>query len=281
MTERKAMVDKSHKIPINRQCQILKLNRSSFYYRGREVSDSELALMRQIDEIHTKRPYYGSRRIRDWFEDQGISVNRKRIQRLMRLMGIQALYPKKKTSRPGKGHKVYPYLLRGLDINRSNQVWAADITYIPMAKGFLYLVAIMDWHSRKVLSWRLSNTMDDYFCVEALNEALQCYGKPEIFNTDQGAQFTSESFTGLLKEHDIAISMDGKGRWMDNVFIERLWRSLKYEDVYLKAYDSVAHAKESINNWFNLYNKERRHQSLQRKTPDVVYFHGLSLKNAA
>ena len=281
MTERKAIVDKSLKIPINRQCQILELNRSSFYYRAREVSESDLERMRQIDEFHTKRPFYGSRRIRDWFEDQGISVNRKRIQRLMRLMGIQALYPKKKTSRPGKGHKVYPYLLRGLDINRSNQVWAADITYIPMAKGFLYLVAIMDWHSRKVLSWRLSNTMDDYFCVEALNEALQCYGKPEIFNTDQGAQFTSVDFTDILKEHDIAISMDGKGRWMDNVFIERLWRSLKYEDVYLKAYGSVAHAKESINSWFNLYNKERRHQSLQKRTPDTVYFHGLSLKNAA
>ena len=281
MTERKAMVDKSHKIPINRQCRILELNRSSFYYQAREVSESDLECMRQIDEIYTKRPYYGSRRIRDWFEDQGLRVNRKRIQRLMRLMGIQALYPKKKTSRPGKGHKVYPYLLRGLDINRSNQVWAADITYIPMAKGFLYLVAIMDWHSRKVLSWRLSNTMDDYFCVEALHEALRCYGKPEIFNTDQGAQFTSVAFTDILKEHDIAISMDGKGRWMDNVFIERLWRSLKYEDVYLKAYDSVAHAKESINSWFDLYNKERRHQSLKKKTPDTVYFHGLSLKNAA
>ncbi len=281
MTERKAMVDKSHKIPINRQCRILELNRSSFYYQAREVSESDLECMRQIDEIYTKRPFYGSRRIRDWFEDQGLRVNRKRIQRLMRLMGIQALYPKKKTSRPGKGHKVYPYLLRGLNINGSNQAWAADITYIPMAKGFLYLVAIMDWHSRKVLSWRLSNTMDDYFCVEALNEALQCYGKPEIFNTDQGAQFTSAAFTDILKEQDIAISMDGKGRWMDNVFIERLWRSLKYEDVYLKAYDSVAHAKESINNWFNLYNKERRHQSLQKKTPDTVYFHGLSLKNAA
>jgi putative transposase len=199
----------------------------------------------------------------------------------MRLMGIQALYPKKKTSWPGKGHKIYPYLLKGLRIDRSNQVWAADITYIPMARGYLYLVAIMDWYSRKVLSWRLSNTMDDYFCVEALNEALQLYGKPEIFNTDQGAQFTSGHFTGVLKEHDIAISMDGKGRWMDNVFIERLWRSLKYEDVYLKAYDSVAYAKESINTWFHFYNQERRHQALQRKTPDAVYFHGLSLKNAA
>ena len=172
-------------------------------------------------------------------------------------------------------------MLRGLHIDRSNQVWAADITYIPMARGFLYLVAIMDWHSRKGLSWRLSNTMDDTFCVEALNEALQRYGKPEIFNTDQGAQFTSEDFTDVLKEHDIAISMDGKGRWMDNVFIERLWRSLKYEDVYLKAYDSVPEAKENINRWFQFYNNERRHQSLLKKTPDTVYFYGLSLKNAA
>ena len=281
MTERKAMVDKSHKLPINRQCQLLELSRSSFYYRGREVSESELQQMRQIDEIHTQRPFYGSRRIRDWFEDQGISVNRKRIQRLMRLMGIQALYPKKKTSRLGKGHKVYPYLLTGLDINGSNQVWAADITYIPMAKGFLYLVAIMDWHSRKVLSWRLSNTMDDYFCLEALNEALQCYGKPEIFNTDQGAQFTSMDFTDILKQHDIAISMDGKGRWMDNIFIERLWRSLKYEEVYLKAYQGVAEARQGIQSWLQFYNSERRHQGLRRQTPDSVFFAGLKWKKVA
>jgi len=281
MTERKAMVDKSHKLAINRQCQLLELSRSSFYYRGREVSESELQQMRQIDEIHTQRPFYGSRRIRDWFEDQGISVNRKRIQRLMRLMGIQALYPKKKTSRPGKGHKVYPYLLTGLDINGSNQVWAADITYIPMAKGFLYLVAIMDWHSRKVLSWRLSNTMDDYFCLEALNEALQCYGKPEIFNTDQGAQFTSMDFTDILKQHDIAISMDGKGRWMDNIFIERLWRSLKYEEVYLKAYQGVAEARQGIQSWLQFYNSERRHQGLRRQTPDSVFFAGLKWKKVA
>ncbi len=281
MTERKAMVDKSHKLPINRQCQLLELSRSSFYYRGREVSESELQQMRQIDEIHTQRPFYGSRRIRDWFEDQGISVNRKRIQRLMRLMGIQALYPKKKTSRPGKGHKVYPYLLTGLDINGSNQVWAADITYIPMAKGFLYLVAIMDWHSRKVLSWRLSNTMDDYFCLEALNEALQCYGKPEIFNTDQGAQFTSMDFTDILKQHDIAISMDGKGRWMDNIFIERLWRSLKYEEVYLKAYQGVAEARQGIQSWLQFYNSERRHQGLRRQTPESVFFAGLKWKKVA
>lgn len=275
------MIDKSHQVPISRQCQILELNRSSVYYRRRDVSDAELELMRQIDEIHTRRPFYGSRRIGDALKDQGKSVNRKRIQRLMRLMGIVALYPRKKTSQPAQGHKVYPYLLRGLEINRCNQVWAADITYIPMAKGFLYLVAIMDWRSRRVLSWRLSNTMDDYFCVEALDEALGLYGKPEIFNTDQGAQFTSVAFTEVLKEQQIAISMDGKGRWMDNVFIERLWRSLKYEEVYLKAYESVAEAKASIHSWFNFYNKERRHQSLQSNTPDAVYSHGLSLKNAA
>lgn len=275
------MIDKSHHVPISRQCQILELNRSSVYYRRRDVSDAELELMRQIDEIHTRRPFYGSRRIGDALKDQGKSVNRKRIQRLMRLMGIVALYPRKKTSQPAQGHKVYPYLLRGLEINRCNQVWAADITYLPMAKGFLYLVAIMDWRSRRVLSWRLSNTMDDYFCVEALDEALGLYGKPEIFNTDQGAQFTSVAFTEVLKEQQIAISMDGKGRWMDNVFIERLWRSLKYEEVYLKAYESVAEAKASIHSWFNFYNKERRHQSLQSNTPDAVYSHGLSLKNAA
>ena len=281
MSERKAMVDKAHSVSINRQCPLLELNRSSYYYRPRKVSEAVLDLMRQIDEIHLEYPFLGSRRIRDWLEDERLIVNRKRIQRLMRLMGIEALYPKKKTSNPGKGHKIYSYLLRGLPINRSNQVWAADITYIPMARGFLYLVAIIDWNSRKVLSWRLSNTMDSYFCVEALREALRNHGRPEIFNTDQGAQFTSEEFTEVLKEQNIAISMDGNGRWMDNVFVERLWRSLKYEEVYLKAYDNGAQAKEGIKAWFQLYNTKRRHQSLDRKTPDTVYFDGLSLQNAA
>lgn len=281
MSARKAMVDKAHLVSINRQCGLLELNRSSYYYRPRKISEADLNLMRRIDEIHLAYPFLGSRRIRDRLEDQGLVVNRKRIQRLMRLMGIEALYPKKKTSCPGKGHKIYPYLLRELEINQANQVWAADITYIPMARGFLYLVAIIDWHSRKVLSWRLSNTMDSYFCVEALREALDNYPKPDIFNTDQGAQFTSNEFTDILKEHGISISMDGKGRWTDNVFVERLWRSLKYEEVYLNAYDTVAQAKQGIKTWFQFYNTERRHQSLQRKTPDAVYFDGLSQKNAA
>ena len=235
------------------------------------VSDEDLKLMRLIDEIHLKRPFYGSRRIRDDLQDLGHPANRKRVQRLMRTMGIMALYPKVNTSRPGKGHKIYPYLLKGLTIDRPNQVWATDLTYIPMAKGFVYVVAIMDWYSRKVLAWRVSNSMDADPCVEALEEAISRYGAPDIFNTDQGSQFTSDAFTGVLKEADIKISMDGKGRWVDNVFVERLWRSLKYEEVYLKAYDTVAEARLGIGNYFRFYNRERRHQSLDRQTPDQVY----------
>ena len=227
--------------------------------------------MRLIDEVHLKRPFYGSRRIRDNLQDLGHSVNRKKVQRLMRLMGISALYPKANTSRPGKRHKIYPYLLKGLTIDRPNQVWATDLTYIPMAKGFVYVVAIMDWYSRKVLAWRVSNTMDADFCVDALEEAISRYGAPDIFNTDQGAQFTSEAFTGVLKEAGIRISMDGKGRWVDNVFVERLWRSLKYEEVYLKAYETVAQDRQGMGNYFRFYNRERRHQSLDRQTPDQVY----------
>lgn len=282
MTERKAMIDKSHKVPLSTQCHLLELNRSTVYYQGQAVSEQDLELMRQIDQIHLKYPFYGSRRIRDRFEDHGIKVNRKRIRRLMRLMGIEALYPKKRTSQPGKGHKIYPYLLQGLEIKHANQVWAADITYIPMEKGFLYLVAIIDLYSRKALAWQLSNTMDSTFCVETLVEALRLYGTPEIFNTDQGVQFTSEEFTSVLKQHNIAISMDGKGRWMDNVFVERIWRSLKYEEVYLKAYQNGAQAKTGIKDWFHLYNTERRHQAFKpSKTPDTVYFHGLTLKKVA
>ena len=227
--------------------------------------------MRRIDEMHLKRPFYGSRRIRDWLQDEGFAVNRKRVQRLMRHMGICALYPKASTSQPGKGHKIYPYLLKGLAIDRPNQVWAADICYVPMARGFVYVVAIMDWYSRKVLAWQVSNTMDADFCVEALEEAISHYGAPDIFNTDQGSQFTSDAFTGVLKEAGIKISMDGKGRWVDNVFVERLWRSLKYEEVYLKAYDTVADARLGIGNYFRFYNHARRHRSLDRQTPDQVY----------
>ena len=227
--------------------------------------------MRLIDEIHIDKPFLGSRGIRDRLLDYGQVVNRKRVQRLMRILGISAVYPRPSLSKPGTGHKVYPYLLRNVEITRPNQVWAADITYIPMPRGFMYLVAVMDWHSRKVLSWRLSNTMEAGFCVEALEEALMKHGKPEIFNTDQGSQFTSEAFTDVLKDAHVRISMDGKGRWVDNVFIERLWRSLKHEEVYLKAYEDVADARAGIGAWIEYYNSERRHQSLNRLTPGEVY----------
>lgn len=229
--------------------------------------------MRLIDECHLQHPYYGSRRVRDWLEDNHDRVvNRKRCQRLMRRMGLVALYPKRNTSRRNPTHRVYPYLLRGLTIDRPNQVWAADVTTIPMAKGFLYLVAIIDWHSRKVLAWRVSNTLDASFCIDALEEAIETFGTPEIFNTDQGSQFTSEDFTDVLKRHGVRISMDGKGRWVDNVFVERLWRSVKYEEVYLKAYESIADARASLGRYFAFYNTERRHQSLERRTPDSVYY---------
>jgi putative transposase len=275
------MIDRESRLSIKRQCQILSLNRSTVYYRAVGVSEADLELMRRIDEMHLKRPFYGSRRIRDWLQDEGHGVNRKKVQRLMRQMGIMALYPKRKTSQPDKGHKHYPYLLRGLDINRPNQVWCADVTYIPMAHGFVYLVAVMDWYSRRVLSWRLSNTLDADSCVEALEEALAMYGAPEIFNTDQGCQFTSDEFTKVLKRADVDISMDGKGRWIDNVFIERLWRSLKYEEVYLRAYDSVAEARERIDLYFRFYNHARRHQSLGRRTPEQVYTGDLGWPQAA
>jgi len=275
------MIDKDNRLPVTRQCQLLNLNRSTVYYQQVPISDEDLVLMRRIDEMHLKRPFYGSRRIRDWLEDYDHYVSRKRVQRLMRLMGITALYPKPRTSQPGKGHKVYPYLLRGLTIDRPNQVWATDITYIPMAKGFVYLVAIMDWYSRKVLAWRLSNSMDSDFCVDALEEALAAYGSPEIFNTDQGAQFTSDAFTGVLKDAGVDISMDGKGRWVDNVFVERLWRSVKYEDVYLKAYETVTEARNGIGTYLDFYNRERRHQSMDRKTPDQVYLSNVEWPMAA
>jgi len=275
------MIDRGHPIPITKQCGILEVSRSSFYYQPVPFPEGELALMRRIDEIHLKLPFYGSRRIRDQLQREGYKVNRKKVRRLMHLMGISALYPKRRTSLPDRGHKIYPYLLRDLTIERSNQVWCADICYIPMARGFLYLVAIMDWASRKVLSWRLSNTMDTEFCVDALEEALSLHGTPEIFNTDQGAQFTSDAFTQVLKDAGVRISMDGKGRWIDNVFIERLWRSLKYEEVYLKAYETVAEAIRGIGDYFDLYNDERPHQSLGRLTPNEAYTGGFTLPEAA
>ncbi len=273
MAERKKKVDRTHELPISRQCLALDISRSSAYRKPAGVSADDIDLLRKLDELHLRRPFKGSRRLRDdLWDNYGLHVNRKRVQRLMRLMGIRALHPGAKTTRPNPQHKVYPYLLRELEINRVNQVWCTDLTYIPMRKGFLYLVAIMDWHSRKVLSWRLSNSLDAAPCVEALEEALANYGTPEIFNSDQGCQFTSEDFTDVLKDNGVKISMDGKGRWMDNVFIERLWRSLKYEEVYLKAYDSVAQARQGIGDWLMFYNEERRHASLSRMTPDQVYY---------
>jgi putative transposase len=266
------MVDRTEPLPVTRQCELLELPRSTFYHLPKPVTDEELELMRRIDRCHLKHPYYGSRRIRDWLEDEGHRVNRKRVQRLMRTMGLAALYPKRNLSLANQAHKVYPYLLRNLVIDRPNQVWATDVTYIPMARGFVYLAAIMDWYSRRVLSWRVSNTLDTSFCTDALNEAIENYGAPGIFNTDQGSQFTSQDFTGVLKQHDIRISMDGKGRWVDNVFVERLWRSVKYEEVYLKAYDSIGDARDSLGRYFAFYNAKRRHQSLDRQTPDSVYY---------
>ncbi len=266
------MVTRKEPLPIIRQCELLDLPRSTFYHVPKPVSEADLDLMKRIDQCHTELPFYGSRRIADWLKDEGCPVNRKRVQRLMRTMGMVAVYPKRNLSLANPAHKVYPYLLRHLSIDQPNQVWAADITYIPMARGFVYLVAVMDWHSRKVLSWRLSNTMDSHFCVDALEEAIIRYGTPEIFNTDQGSQFTSDAFIDVLKDNEIQISMDGKGRWLDNVFIERLWRSVKYEEVYLKAYDDVGHAKVSLDNYFRFYNERRRHQSLARQTPDSVYY---------
>src|ERR1700756_2734286 len=262
-------------LPISQQCRLLALSRSSVYRKPAAVSAEDLAIMALIDRHYLARPYHGSRRMAAWLATQGHRVNRKRVQRLMRLIGLVAVYQRPNTSRPAVAHKTYPYLLGGLSIERVNQVWCSDITYIPMPKGFLYLVAIMDWHRRTVLAWRLSNTLGADFCVEALEEALARYGKPEIFNTDQGCQFTGAEFTGVLEYCGITISMDGKGRCMDNIFIERLWRSLKYEEVFLHAYVSVAEAKAGIGAWLSFYNEERQHQSLGYHTPRQIYDEGL------
>jgi len=277
------MIDREHELPVVRQCELLDLARSTAYYEPLPVPEGDLALMRCIDELHLKWPFLGSRRIRALLDAEGFEVGRKHVATLMRRMGIAAIYRKPKTSTPGAGaaHRIYPYLLRDLAIERPNQVWAADITYVPMAKGFVYLVAIQDWASRKVLAWRTSNTLTTDFCVEALTEALAKYGTPEIFNTDQGAQFTDGDFTGVLKAKGIRISMDGKGRWVDNVFVERLWRSLKYEEIYLNAYGSIAEANRRIGVWFDFHNRIRPHQGLEDLTPDAAYFGALAMKQAA
>ncbi len=267
------MIKPEHKLSISRQAELLEISRSTIYYRPRPISDADLMLMRRIDELHMNYPFAGSRMLRDMLSQQGLEVGRRHVRALMRRMGIETLYRRPNTSKPAPGQKIYPYLLRGLPVTRPNQVWAMDITYIPMARGFVYLAAVIDWFSRRVLSWRVSITMDTSFCIEALEEALSRHGKPEIFNTDQGSQFTSEAFTGRLKEEGIQISMDGKGRWADNVFVERLWRSLKYEHVYLHAYESVGEARRKIGSYFEFYNSRRPHSSLEAQTPDQVYFH--------
>ena len=273
--DRRARLDRDHGVlSIRRQCRLLGLARSSVYRRPAPADDDDLALMRQIDELFTAWPFLGSRRMARMLGGDRQAVNRKRVQRLMRKMGIAALGPKPRTSKPAPGHKIFPYLLRGLTIERPNQVWAADITYIPIGRGFLYLVAVMDWASRAVLAWRLSNTMDVSFCVLALTEALARFGKPEIFNTDQGSQFTSLAFTGTLEQAGIQISMDGRGRWMDNVFIERLWRSLKHEDIYLKGYADGREARVGISSWIAFYNGRRPHQALANRTPMAVWREG-------
>ena len=260
------------KISVTRQCRLLDLSRSSVYYQPVEISPQDLLLMRLIDEQYLKTPFYGSRSMTLHLRRLGYPVNRKHIQPLMRLMGLEAIYPKPKTSRPHPEHKIYPYLLRNLNIDRPNQVWAADITYVPMARGFMFLVAVMDWYSRKVLSFKLSNTLDTDFCLEAVEEAIRTYGLPEIFNTDQGAQFTSQAFTGLLDQHQIRISMDGRGRVQDNIFIERLWSTTKYQYLYLHSFDNGSDLRIGLEEWFRFYNQERPHQTFGQLTPDEVYY---------
>ncbi len=272
------MVEWDHEeLSIRRQCELLGLNRATLYYRGVGESETNLELMRLIDEQYLRTPFFGSRNMTTWLRRQGNNVNRKRIQRLMRLMGLEAIYPKPRISQKGGDHRIYPYLLRNMKIVRPNQVWSTDITYIPMAQGFMYLVAILDWHSRFVLSWRLSNSLESSFCVEALEEALS-WQRPEIFNSDQGVQFTSCAFTSVLEEVGVAISMDGRGRVFDNIFVERLWRTVKYEDIYLKDYESVPALRRGLREYLDFYCYARFHQSLDNRTPWEVYTEALSRK---
>ena len=275
--DRKALLDREHPaLSMRRQCAMLGIARSGVYRLPPAANDDDLALMRRIDRLFTQWPFLGSRRMTALLRGEGHTINRKRVRRLMRRMGIAALAPKPRTTKPAPGHKIFPYLLRGVTIDRPNQVWCADITYIPIGRGFLYLVAIMDWCSRTVLAWQLSNTMDASFCVTALEQALALFGKPAIFNTDQGSQFTSSEFTGPLAAAGVRISMDGRGRWMDNIFIERLWRSLKYEEVYLKGYAGAAEARSAIANWIRFYNFRRPHQGLRDQAPMTVWRNGVT-----
>ena len=275
------MIDREHDLSITKQAEALNISRGSVYYLPRPVSASDLEVMRRLDRLHLQFPFAGSRMLRGLLAAEGCEIGRRHVKTLMKRMGIEALYRRPRTTKPEPGHKIYPYLLRDLQITRPNQVWAMDITYIPMARGFVYLTVVLDWFSRRLLAWRLSVTMEASFCVEALEDALAHHGKPEIVNTDQGSQFTGLAFTGVLTKQSIAISMDGKGAWRDNVFVERLWRSVKYEEVYLRAYDSVSDARASIGRYLDFYNGRRPHSSLDGMTPDRAYFTLLPFRSAA
>jgi putative transposase len=275
------MIDRKHNIPISKQAEALNISRGSIYYLPRPVPKTELAIMHRLDRLHLEYPFAGSRMLRGLLAAEGCKIGRRHVRTLMRRMGIEALYRRPRTTTLEPGHKIHPYLLRGIEITRPNQVWAMDITYIPMARGFVYLGVVLDWFSRRVLSWRLSITMEASFCIAALEDALALHGKPDIFNTDQGSQFTGAAFTGVLADREITISMDGKGAWRDNVFVERLWRSIKYEEVYLRAYESVGEARSSIGRYLDFYNGKRPHQSLDGATPDQAYFSKLPLRVAA
>jgi putative transposase len=275
------MIDRQHPLPVAQQCQLLEIARSSVYYVPQPVSAADLALMRQIDELHLQYPFAGSRMLRDILRLAGVSIGRKHVATLMRRIGIEALYQRPRTTTPHPGHKRFPYLLRNRQITAPNQAWAMDITYIPMRRGFVYLAAVLDWESRRVLAWQLSNSMTVDFCLDAVETAIRDYGVPEILNTDQGSQFTGTDFVELVQQHGIQISMDGKGSWRDNVFVERLWKSLKYEEVYLHAYDSVAEARQGLQRYFSFYNQRRPHSSLDGRTPDMVYFAALPQPQAA
>jgi putative transposase len=275
------MIVREHELSITKQAKALRISRGSVYYLPRPVSATDLEIMHLLDGLHLDFPFAGSRMLRGLLAAEGCKVGRRHVKTLMKRMGIEALYRRPRTTKPEPGHKIHPYLLRGMEIARPNQVWAMDITYIPMARGFVYLAVVLDWFSRRVLSWRVSITMEAAFCVETLEDALARHGKPDIFNTDQGSQFTGAAFTGVLADNGIAISMDGKGAWRDNVFVERLWRSVKYEEVYLRAYDSVGDARASISRYLGFYNSRRPHSSLDGATPDQAYFNSLPLRSAA
>jgi putative transposase len=275
------MIDRQHDLPITKQAEVLCISRGSVYYLPRPVPEADLAIMRRLDRLHLEFPFAGSRMLRGFLAAEGCKIGRRHVKTLMRRMGMEALYRRPRTTKPEPGHKIYPYLLRGVQVTRPNQVWAMDITYITMERGYVYLAVVLDWFSRRVLSWRVSITMEAAFCVEALEDALAQHGNPEICNTDQGSQFTGAAFTGVLIKNGIAISMDGKGAWRDNVFVERLWRSIKYEEVYLRAYDTASEARASIGRYLDFYNRRRPHSSLDGSTPDHAYFTPLPIRVAA